>query len=106
MSEILLRIVEGAGVALYRHDASSGAELLPSRRDLFDYEGGYAWGYGGTGPLNLSHAIAGRIFLNDIKDANELSRRARIILDKVIIQLDGDTEHNISLASIKELFCD
>ncbi|MBV6787630.1 hypothetical protein KWH02_21105 [Xanthomonas campestris pv. uppalii] len=52
MSEILLRIVEGASVALYRHDASSGTELLPSRRDLFDYEGGYAWGYGGTGPLN------------------------------------------------------
>ncbi|WP_127170265.1 hypothetical protein [Xanthomonas euvesicatoria] len=84
MSHILLRIVEGASVALYRHETTRPAELLPTRRDLFDYEGGYGWGYGGSGPQNLAHAIAGRIFLLDNLSDKELQQRARVILDKVI----------------------
>ncbi|KGK66395.1 MULTISPECIES: hypothetical protein [Xanthomonas] len=106
MSQILLRIVEGANVALYRHEPDSFAELLPTRRDLFDYEGGYGWGYGGTGPQNLAHAIAGRIFLLDGLDDNELRRRARVILDKIISRpiLDTDSEHDLSVATVKDLF--
>ncbi|PPU05609.1 hypothetical protein JH298_21520 (plasmid) [Xanthomonas campestris pv. campestris] len=106
MSDILLRIVEGASVALYRHESTAPAELLPSRRDLFDYEGGYGWGYGGTGPQNLSHAIAGKIFMLDGFDDKELKRRARIILDNVIGKplLDTNADHDIPVADIKQLF--
>ncbi|KFA16096.1 hypothetical protein EIM46_17875 [Xanthomonas vasicola pv. musacearum] len=106
MSHILLRIVEGASVALYRHKDTSAAELLPSRRDLFNYEGGYGWGYGGSGPKNLSHAIASRIFVLDNLDDQELRRRARVILDKVISQpsLNSETNHDVTVESIKQLF--
>ncbi|MEB1432534.1 hypothetical protein [Xanthomonas campestris] len=106
ISHILLRIVEGASVALYRHKGTSTAELLPSRRDLFNYEGGYGWGYGGSGPQNLSHAIASRIFLLDNLDDQELRRRARVILDKVISQpsLNSETNHDVTVESIKQLF--
>ncbi|CEE27967.1 MULTISPECIES: hypothetical protein [Xanthomonas] len=106
ISHILLRIVEGASVALYRHKDTSTAELLPSRRDLFNYEGGYGWGYGGSGPQNLSHAIASRIFLLDNLDDQELRRRARVILDKVISQpsLNSETNHDVTVESIKQLF--
>ncbi|MGV1121879.1 MULTISPECIES: hypothetical protein [Xanthomonas translucens group] len=108
MSHILLRIVEGASVALYRHDPSGPAEQLPSRRDLFNYVGGYGWGYGGSGAINLSHAIAGKIFEMDNLDDAELRERARVILEQVISKpsLQTDTEHEISVASIKRLFPD
>ncbi|ATS24106.1 hypothetical protein PK69_18005 [Xanthomonas phaseoli pv. phaseoli] len=106
MSHILLRIVEGASVALYRHKDESLAELLPTRRDLFDYDGGYGWGYGGSGPQNLAHAIAGRIFLLDGLDDKQLRERAWVILDKIISRpiLNTDSDHDLSVDSIKQLF--
>lgn len=106
MSHILLRIVEGASVALYRHETTRPAELLPTRRDLFDYEGGYGWGYGGSGPQNLAHAIAGRIFLLDNLSDKELQQRARVILDKVISRpsLDAASDHDVPVDTIKQLF--
>ncbi|WDL56832.1 hypothetical protein [Xanthomonas campestris] len=106
MSHILLRIVEGASVALYRHTDDSFAELLPTRRDLFDYEGGYGWGYGGTGPQNLAHAIAAKIFMLDGLDDQELKRRARIILDEVIAKpiLNSEKNHDVPVEAIKQLF--
>ncbi len=48
MSEILLRIVEGARVVLYRHDPKNRAENVPARYDLFRYDGGTV---GGTAAL-------------------------------------------------------
>ncbi|WP_234349327.1 MULTISPECIES: hypothetical protein [Xanthomonas] len=106
MSHILLRMVEGACVALYRHEPDSRAELLPTRRDLFNYEGGYGWGYGGSGPQNLAHAIAGRIFLLENLSDKELQQRARVILDKVISlpTLDTDSDHDVPVDAIKQLF--
>ncbi|WP_045738828.1 hypothetical protein [Xanthomonas sp. MUS 060] len=106
MSYILLRIVEGARVALYRHATTGPAELVPTRRDLFDYVGGYGWGYGGSGANNLSHAIAAKIFEMENLDRAELCARARVILDQVIgkSSLDSDTEYDISVASLKQFF--
>lgn len=49
--QFLLRIVEGAGVALYRHRGDGAAELVPTRMDLFEYPGGFGCGYGGSGAL-------------------------------------------------------
>ncbi|HHZ56456.1 DUF6166 domain-containing protein [Xanthomonas vasicola] len=106
MSHILLRIVEGASVALYRHETARPAELLPTRRDLFNYDGGYGWGYGGSGPQNLAHAIAGRIFLLDNLSDQELKQRARVILENIINQssLNADSDHDVPVDSIKQLF--
>ncbi|MCC8913261.1 hypothetical protein LOF27_07690 [Xanthomonas euvesicatoria] len=56
---------------------NSFAELLPTLLDLFEYECGYGWGYGGTGPQNLVYAITGRIFLLDGLDDKEFRQRAR-----------------------------
>lgn len=103
-------------MALYRHEPDRRAELLPTRRDLFNYEGGYGWGYGGSGPQNLAHAIAGRIFLLENLSDKELQQRARVILDKVISlptldtdsdtdsDSDSDSDHDVPVDAIKQLF--
>lgn len=106
MSVILLRIVEDARVALYRHREGQPAEIVPTRVDLFDYPGGYGWGYNGSGAVNLSHAIAGKIFADDNLDAGELRDRAKVILDRVISkpELDNSAEHNVPVETFKRLF--
>ncbi|MCU1710223.1 DUF6166 domain-containing protein [Xanthomonas hortorum pv. pelargonii] len=106
MSYILLRIVEGASVALYRHAEAGRAELLPTRRDLFNYPGGIGWGYGGSGAKNLSYAIAGKLFEMDNLSDNELRRRGDEILNHVISKstLDNDAEHDLQVDPIKQLF--
>lgn len=104
MPEILLRFVEGAAVALYQHDASQRPELIPSRKDLYAYSGGYAWGCGGVGPVNLSFAIVGKLFEFDGFYKPELSRRARVVLDEVISKLDAESEHDLPVEKLKQLF--
>src|SRR5688500_1966512 len=104
MPEILLRFVEGASVALYQHDASQRPELIPARNDLYAYSGGYAWGCRGAGPVNLSFAIAGKLFEFSGFYKPELSRRARVVLDEVISKLDAESEHDLSVEDLKKLF--
>jgi hypothetical protein len=62
MSHIFLRIVEDTGVALYRDGEDGTAEIVPTRQGLYRYSDGYALGYSGSGPQNLSHAIVGKVF--------------------------------------------
>ena len=106
MSEILLRIVEGACVALHRYEKDRTAEIVPTRVDLFDYPGGYGWGYGGSGAVNLSHAIAGKVFEHDNLDAGELRERAKVILERVISkpELDNGSEHDVPVETFTRLF--
>lgn len=99
---ILLRLVEGAGVALYRHDDDSGAELIPATPHLFPYRGGYTWGYGGSGPRNLSHAISAHLFQDSLLTDSDLIERASVILS-LISQLPQDKEHDIKVADIEKL---
>ena len=103
MSEILLRIVEGARVVLYRHDPKNRAENVPARYDLFRYDGGYGWGYGGTGANSLSFAIAAKISELENLSNGQIADRAKRILEKVVSKLDGDQEHTLSVASLKEI---
>jgi hypothetical protein len=104
MSEILLRIVEGANVALYRHEEDRVAEIVPTRVDLYKYPGGFGWGYGGSGAVNLSHAIAGKIFEYDHLEVGELRERAMVILERVIASLDDGTEHDVPVEMFTKLF--
>lgn len=104
MPEILLRFVEGAAVALYQHDASQRPELIPARNDLYAYSGGYAWGNGGAEPVNLSFAIAGKLFEFNGFFKPELSKRARVLLDEVISKLDPQSEHDLPVEKLKRLF--
>jgi len=104
MPEILLRFVEGAGVALYRHDESQGAELIASRRDLYDYSGGYAWGCGGAAPVNLSYAIVGKVFEFEGFHKKELQRRAGLLCTAVIQKLEPGLEYDLPVEALKSLF--
>lgn len=105
-SQFQLRIVEGAGVALYRHRDNTTAEIVPTRMDLFKYPGGFGWGYGGSGATNLSYAIASKLSEHENLEADELHRRARLVLDHVISDpaLDVDSEYNLSAEAIAGLF--
>lgn len=104
MPEILLRIVEGACVALYRHEPKGKAEAIPARGDLYDYSGGFAWG--GTGPahMNLSCAIVGKLYGFGGHHRKELTRRARILQEQVLAKLDANTGHDLPVAIVKALF--
>lgn len=106
MPEFLLRFCEGAAVLLYRHEPHAQAENVPTRVDLFEYPGGYAWGYGGSGPNALSHAIAGKLFELVPLSRNELAERASVILKMVVSHLEGATEHTIPLSRLAALFPD
>lgn len=103
MSEILLRIVDGARVVLYRHDPKNHAENVPTRYDLFRYEGGYGWGYSGSGANSLSFAIAGKISEHENLTNSQIADRARRILDGVVSKLDGEKEHTLLVAPLKEI---
>lgn len=91
----LLRILEGAPVALYRHQQGNTAEIVPTRRDLFQYDGGYAWGYHGSGPQNLCFALVGKLFQGKRLTKSELSDRALTLLEKVISRLDNAKEYEL-----------
>ena len=91
-------------MALYQHDASQRPELIPARNDLYAYTGGYAWGNVGAEPVNLSYAIAGKLFEFDGFFKPELSKRARILLNEVISKLDAQAEHDLQVEELKRLF--
>lgn len=102
-ASILLRIVEGAGVALYRNKPDGGAENLPTRRDLYQYEGGYSWGYKGSGAVNLAHAIAGRIYEYDGLSPAELCDKAYLIVELVVSKLKQNEPADLNVTEIKQL---
>lgn len=104
MPEILLRFVEGAGVALYRHEASRMPELIPARTDLYAYSGGYAWGDASPGAMNLSFALAGALSQFDPVPKATIGKRARILLRTVISRLDPKTAHDLPVDTLKTLF--
>ncbi|WP_458129216.1 DUF6166 domain-containing protein [Pseudomonas sp. Z2-11] len=102
-ASILLRVVEGAGVALYQHKPGGSAENLPTRRDLYKYDGGLAWGYKGSGAVNLAHAIAGKIYEYDQLSSTELSDKAYQIVELVVSKLQKDEPADLQISEIKKL---
>ena len=98
----LLRFLEGAPVALYRHRPGQTAEIVPTRHDLFNYAGGYSWGYHGSGPQNLSYALAGKIFQNERLSHSELSMRAMMLLENIISRLDGRIEYELQAVDLRQ----
>lgn len=96
--QVLLRIVEGASVALVCDVEHSNPEMLQTRYDLFNYRGGVAWGYKGTGVQSLSYAIAGRL-LEEFPEM-DIHVAARAILDNLLSNLAKDKEHTIDHAQL------
>lgn len=96
---ILLRIVEGAPVALHRVDSDSDAELIPARNDIYAYRGGYGWGYKGSGPASLSHAIAALAY-PALWDASDIAEKASEILEQVVSRLDRGKELDLPITEI------
>ncbi|ECC9721894.1 hypothetical protein DVF32_25230 [Salmonella enterica subsp. diarizonae] len=99
---MLLRLVEGACVALWRSRKDSPAELLPPRQDLFSYTGGYSWGYKGSGCQNLAYAIVGRVYEYDNLSSSELTEKAMKILDVLISTLIQDDEYTLDVTIIRQ----
>ncbi len=91
----LLRIVEGGKVALYKVGDQTTPEMLRPRPDWYQYEGGYAWGYSGSGVFNLAYAILGKWEDEEIL-AND-------IVEKVLSKLDGEHEHTLTESQIRIL---
>jgi hypothetical protein len=103
MGTILLRHVEGGGVAMHRAHEGGVAEAIPARYDLFKYDGGYSWGYKGTGVQALSYALANiALRLHGPVEA-EIHRCARVILEDVLCRLDSDEEHDVPTGYILEV---
>jgi hypothetical protein len=92
--QILLRKVEGANVAIVRNDDGSAPELLPTRFDLFNYRGGIAWGYKGSGVRNLAYAIAARL-LEGNRSLN-IGEVVDCLIDELLSKLDGNQDHDIN----------
>lgn len=103
MPDILLRVIEGAYVALYRHDASMASEVLPTCSHLYAYSGGFEWGRSSVAAQNLSYAIVGKIFEFDGYSKSELKRLARRLYSELISPLDQDAEYDIRVDKLKQL---
>lgn len=103
MGTILLRHVEGGGVAMHRAHEDGVAESIPARYDLFKYDGGYSWGYKGTGVQALSYAVANIALRSHGAGDADVHRCARIILEEVLCNLDGDEEHDVSTSYLLEV---
>ena len=103
---ILLRLVEGAGVALWRSRKDSTPELLPPRPDLFQYNGGYSWGYKGSGCQNLANAIVGRIYEFDNLPPSALGEKARLLVEGMISGINKDVEYTLDVTIIRRTLGD
>lgn len=99
----LLRFVEGAPVALYRSHPGGTAEIVPTRRDLFQYVGGLGWGYHGSGAQNLCFALVGSLFEGHGLSKTELSERAMALLENVISCLSNSKEYEFSEDQLRRL---
>lgn len=86
---------------LFRPRDDASPELVIPRYDRFQYQGGYAWGYSGTGPKSLSHALSAlaypAIFVSEAQHEKALA-----ILEKVVSRLDQDQEYDLPVAHIYE----
>lgn len=105
-AQVLLRVIEGAGVALWRESPTGQAELLPTRRDLFQYEGGYSWGYKGEGCKNLAFAIIGRVYECDDLSPEELYEKAMKLVETLIPALQQQVNHDLSVTVIRKVLGD
>jgi hypothetical protein len=100
--KILLRIVEGATVVLVSDDNLASVEMLPTRYDLFQYRGGVAWGYKGSGVQNLGYAIAARLTeeMPEKMPDQGIHAAAMSLVKNLLSNLDGHKEHTIDQATL------
>ncbi|MFI3014239.1 hypothetical protein ACH7BS_24335 [Klebsiella aerogenes] len=98
---VLLRLVEGAGVALRRSHKDITPELLPLRPDLFQYSDGYSWGYKGSGCQNLANAIVGRGYEFDNLSPSAPGEKAWLLLEGMISGINKDVEYTLDLSAIR-----
>ena len=91
--KILLRKVENASVALFTDDVLASTEMLPTRYDLFQYTGGVAWGYKGTGVQNLGYAIAAKL-ADDIPGLSVHGAAKSLVLN-LLSHLDEKMEYTL-----------
>jgi hypothetical protein len=95
---ICLRMVEGTGVAIYKHDGPRGpGDGIPARYDLFPHPGGFGWGYPGSGPQSLAWALAAKLFPELPKE--ELALRKDSVL-QYLSSLAEDDPHDVPVDAL------
>ena len=101
-AKILLRIVEGAWVALWQYSPDSTPEVLIQRGNLFPTTSGYAWGYKGEGCKHLAFAIVSVIYEFDRLEPAELSERAYKLVEGMISSLNAELPYDLPVALIRK----
>lgn len=99
---ILLRIVEGAWVALWQSSNNSTPEILLQRGNLYSTTSGYAWGYKGSGCKHLAFAMVSVIYEHDRLEPAELSERAYKLVEGMISGLNSELPYDLPVAMIRK----
>ncbi len=93
--------VEKSFVALKCHN--DNCEILQSRRDLYEYKGGFSWGidYKGSGPTFLAVSLLADYYerkceLTSLKD-NDIEK----LLNKLLCTFDGEKSHIVNIKDIE-----
>tara|TARA_R110000744_G_scaffold188407_3_gene307753 strand:- start:1910 stop:2254 length:345 start_codon:yes stop_codon:yes gene_type:complete len=88
---IILKKFEGVNIALIQRGENGDIDLLPTRYDLYPYDGGISWGYKGSGVMNLAYAIAAQL-CEGIPHLN-VSLVAKALVENLLQILDEEKEH-------------
>ncbi|WP_337024605.1 MULTISPECIES: hypothetical protein [unclassified Pantoea] len=105
-ARILLRIVEGAGVALWQSRSDATPEVLIQRGNIYPTTSGYAWGYKGEGCKHLAFAMVSVIYEFDRLEPSELSDRAYKLVEGFISGLNGEIPYDLPVAFIRKTLGD
>ncbi|QDY44482.1 hypothetical protein [Candidatus Pantoea soli] len=105
-ARVLLRIVEGAGVALWQYSPDSTPEVLIQRGNLYPTFSGYSWGYKGEGCKHLAFAMVSVIYEFDRLEPAELSERAYALVEKLISGLNSEQPYDLPVAYIRKTLGD
>jgi hypothetical protein len=85
-------------VVFVREEGVEKPRKLPERRDLYNHSpGGFAWGYGGSGPAQLALAI-----LADLTDDRTALRYYQHFKFKAIAGLEQDQGWELTEESIRK----
>lgn len=105
-ARILLRIVEGAGVALWQSRPDATPQVLIQRGNIYPTISGYSWGYKGEGCKHLAFAIVSVIYEYDRLEPAELSERAYKLVEEFISGLNGESPYDLPVAFIRKTLGD
>jgi len=102
--KILLRFCEMAPVCLLKIDSESIPELIPARYDLFPHDGGFAWGYEGSGVYSLAYAIISKLQIEipDLDTAIDIKYASQLLVKRLLSTKNQLFEHDLDAGAIAQ----